>query len=87
MLSEQRVLSVKQRVVEFIGSSRGSNYCDFIVDSARPKVLELLLQWLVEHDREWDQLRFADIPDISNRVQELLNFFKHKGYLQDARVG
>src|SRR6266498_2549930 len=85
MLSERRVLSRKRRVVEFIGA-RSSDYCDLIVDQRRPEVLPLLLEWLAEHDQQWDVLQLADIPETSPTLRALPAFFEQRGRLTDVRA-
>lgn len=86
MLSTQRLLGQRRRVLEFIGAPLGSDYCDFITDQAQPEVLPLLLQWLVEHDQQWEVLKLADIPGSSPTLEMLPVFFQQRGYRSDKRV-
>jgi len=85
MLSEQRVLGRRRRIVEFIGAG-SSDYCDFIVDPTQCEVLPLMLQWLVKNDHQWDLLRLSNIPNTSTTLRVLPGFFNQRGYLTDVRV-
>jgi len=60
VLSKRRILGRRRRVAEFMGS-RAADYCDFIVDSARPEASLALVQWLLEHSELWDLLMLANI--------------------------
>jgi CelD/BcsL family acetyltransferase involved in cellulose biosynthesis len=84
MLSKRRFLGRRRRVIEFIGT-RSSDYCDFLVDPARPQVLPLMLRCLIENQRDWDLLHFSGIPDSSTTLRVLPKFFNQCGCLSHAR--
>jgi CelD/BcsL family acetyltransferase involved in cellulose biosynthesis len=85
MVSEQRLLGCKRRVVEFIGAG-ASDYCDFIADPTRYEVLPLMLSWLLENSHQWDLLQFSDIPNTSSTLSALSGFFNEHRYPADTRL-
>ena len=84
MISDQIVLGHARRVVQFIGA-RSFDYCDFIIDRARPDVLPLLLANLA-YRKTFDLLYLRDIPDTSTTVGRLRNYFEGRGLPVDVRA-
>jgi CelD/BcsL family acetyltransferase involved in cellulose biosynthesis len=85
MISTQRVLGCKRRVVEFIGT-HAADYCDFIVDPAQPAVVPAMLQWLREHAEAWDLLHLINIAEDSPLLQALPQAFARRGFTTDLRM-
>lgn len=83
MISLRRVLGRRQRLVEFIGS-RMSDYCDFIVPEAHPRVLTELLTALDRHG--FDLLHVRDFPESSPTPEALKCFFGARGKFIDSRI-
>jgi CelD/BcsL family acetyltransferase involved in cellulose biosynthesis len=85
MVSTKWVWGRKRQVVEFMGG-RSSDYCDFIIDTTRPDVLPLLLNRLIENGHQWDALHLSDVPNTSETLSALPEFFNQHGYPTDTRV-
>jgi CelD/BcsL family acetyltransferase involved in cellulose biosynthesis len=79
MVSEQRILGRRRRVVEFIGT-HGADYCDFIVDQAWAEAVPLMLEWLQAHSEEWDLLHLINIAEASPLLEILPRTFGQDGY-------
>lgn len=82
MLSVQRILGRKRRVVEFIGT-HAADYCDFIVEPAQRPVVSLMLGWLIDHADRWDLLHLINIAETSPLLEVLPRMFSERGYATD----
>jgi CelD/BcsL family acetyltransferase involved in cellulose biosynthesis len=78
MVSVQRILGRKRRVVEFIGT-HAADYCDFIFDPAQPAVVSLMLKWLIDHADRWDVLHLLNIAETSPLLDALPGMFGQRG--------
>lgn len=85
MVAERKFLGRRQRVVQFIGA-RSFDYCDFIIDRARPDVLPLLLGPLMQGEGAFDMLYLRDIPETSSSIGALQAFFERHAFPLDVRV-
>jgi CelD/BcsL family acetyltransferase involved in cellulose biosynthesis len=84
MLSVQRILGRKRRVVEFIGT-HAADYCDFIVEPAQRPVASLMLEWLIDHAGRWDLLHLINIAETSPLLEVLPQVFRERGYATDLQ--
>jgi CelD/BcsL family acetyltransferase involved in cellulose biosynthesis len=84
MLSVQRILGRKRRVVEFIGT-HAADYCDFIVEPAQRPVVSLMLGWLIDHAGRWDLLHLLNIAETSPLLEALPRMFSERGYATDLQ--
>jgi len=83
VLTRRRVLGRRRRVVELMGSGI-SDYSDFVVDSERPEVRGLLMQWLLDHRDLWDLLLLPNVPD-KDHVVALAQQCENAGMVSDRR--
>lgn len=83
MVSVQRLLGRKRRVVEFIGT-HAADYCDFIAEPARRPAVRALLDWLVDHSETWDLLHLINIAETSPLLEALPHAFKPHTYATDV---
>ena len=79
MLSEQRLLGKKYRVVQFIGSD-SSDYLDFIIGPHKHDVLRAILDRLVAMSRRWDVISLSNVPQSSTTLSIVDEHFKHGSY-------
>jgi len=84
VMTRRWVLGRRRRVIEFMGSG-ASDYADFIVDTSRPDVLNLLVRWLAEHGDLWDLLLLSNIPD-EHHVKILSQQCEHVGMDSQVRT-
>jgi CelD/BcsL family acetyltransferase involved in cellulose biosynthesis len=84
MVSVQRLMGRKRRVVEFIGT-HAADYCDFIAEPARRPAVYALLGWLVDHARSWDLLHLINIAETSPLLEALPRAFEAHAYATDLQ--
>lgn len=84
MLSVQRILGRKRRVVEFIGT-HAADYSDFIVEPAQRKAVSLMLEWLIDRPDRWDLLHLVNIAEASPLREVLPQMFRQRGYAAELR--
>lgn len=85
MLSVQRILGRKRRVVEFIGT-HAADYCDFIVEPGQRGVASAMLAWLIDHADRWDLLHLINIAETSPLLEILPQMFGQRGYAADLHA-
>lgn len=84
MLSVQRILGRKRRVVEFIGT-HAADYSDFIVEPGQQAIVALMLQWLIDRADQWHLLHLINIAETSPLRDVLPQMFGGRGYATELR--
>ena len=67
MIINLKVLSIKRRILHFIGSPI-SDYCDFIINEDKESILDDIYSYLISHQNLCDNIKLDEIPEKSTTL-------------------
>ncbi|MDC0357505.1 GNAT family N-acetyltransferase [Oligoflexia bacterium] len=87
MLTNKRVNGLREKVLSFIGAENyASDYCDFIVASDDPTILQKMLAWQEEHAPAWTQIDLKNLPSHSRHRTLLEDYCNQASWRVDSSI-